>query len=256
MTTLDEARAALRERQGSGARYDAPEAPAVELGWARLGTAYFARLLNDLPDADLAGPSLVPGWTRRHVVADVGYHARALTRLTEWAADGVPRPMYASRAAQREEIASGATLPARALRGLFRHAAVHLDVEWRDLNGPAWDAPLTLPDGRRITARDTAWLRARRIWLRAVDLGTGGSLLDAPREMVDRMLAEAIAAWDDVPVALQPTDRPPAAPPRPGNATVSGRAADLVRWLAGRGAHRLTCDRPLPRPPMPDLTDS
>lgn len=129
MPTLEEARAALRERQGTGARYDAAEAPAETLGWARLGTAFFARLLNDLADADLWAPSLVPGWTRRHVVAQVGYQARALTQLTEWAAGGVPQPMYDSNAARLAEVENGSTLPARALRGLFRHAAVHLDVE-------------------------------------------------------------------------------------------------------------------------------
>ena len=37
-----------------------------------------------------------PGWSRRHVVAHVGYNARALTRLVEWAKTGIETPMYAS----------------------------------------------------------------------------------------------------------------------------------------------------------------
>src|SRR5690606_37166878 len=56
---------------------------------ARRGQAYFSRKLNELRKDELDAPSLVPGWTRRHVVAQVGYNARALTRLTEWAATGV-----------------------------------------------------------------------------------------------------------------------------------------------------------------------
>lgn len=254
MATLEQARATLRERQGEGARYDAPEAPAETLGWARLGTAYFARLLNNLADTDLCQPSLVPGWSRSHVVAQVGYQARALTRLTEWAASGTPQAMYSSEAARLEEVENGSTLPTRALRGLFRHAAVHLDVEWRDLSGTAWDAELRLPDGRRILARDTGWIRAREIWMRAVDLDAGGSFLDMPAALIDRLLDETLAGRNSPPFVLRPTDR--TAPLRSGDGeiVVSGRAADLARWVTGRGARRLLHDRPLPPLATPDPT--
>lgn len=250
MVTLDEARAALRERQGAGARYDAAEAPAEELGWARLGTAYFARLLNDLADDALDTPSLVPGWSRRHVIAQVGYQARALTRLTEWAASGTPQAMYASEAARRQEVEAGANLPTRALRGLFRHAAVHLDVEWRDLAGPDWDRALSLPDGTPVTARETAFMRAREIWLRAVDLDAGGSFLDMPPALVRRLLTEAAAAWDGPALRLLPRGGAPVET-GPAGMTISGRDADLARWLTGRGARRLDHDGPLPPVPTP-----
>ena len=52
-----------------------------ELLQARRGTAFFARKLNELTDAELDGDSLLPGWTRRHVTAHVGYNARAIARL-------------------------------------------------------------------------------------------------------------------------------------------------------------------------------
>ena len=102
----------------------------------RIGLArpIFARVLNHLTREELDGASLVvPGRTRRHVITEVGYQARALTRLTEWTASGVATPMFADPAQRLEEIADGATLPDRALRGLFHHAAVHLDVEWRGM---------------------------------------------------------------------------------------------------------------------------
>ncbi len=255
MSALDAARAALRVRLGGGARYDDPAAPAEMLGWARLGTAYFARLLNNLSDEDLDAPSRVPGWTRRHVVAQVGYQARALTRLTEWAATGVPQPLYASAAARLDEVENGATLPAGALRGLFRHAAVHLDVEWRDLSSSAWGAALTLPNGPPVTARDTGWLRAREIWLRAVDLDSQGSFLDMPSGLVDRLLAEAMAAWTGPSITLRLTDRAGSFATGEGGVTVSGRAADTAAWLVGRGARRLASDRPLPALPTHNLKD-
>ncbi len=79
---------------------------------ARRGTAFFARKLNELTDADLDGDSLLPGWTRRHLTAHIGYNARAIARLVEWAATGVETPMYASPEARDHEINFGATLSA------------------------------------------------------------------------------------------------------------------------------------------------
>ncbi|MDN3722663.1 maleylpyruvate isomerase N-terminal domain-containing protein [Roseibium salinum] len=90
--TLEEARAALKLRQGSGARYDAAGAPARSLDWARRGTAYFARLLNDLSDAELDAPSALPGQSRRHVIARVGYQARLLGEAIAWVREGKEGP--------------------------------------------------------------------------------------------------------------------------------------------------------------------
>lgn len=98
----------------------------------RRGTAFWSRKVNELTDDELDGPSLLPGWSCRHVIAHVGYNARALTRLVQWANTGVETPMYSSPQARNQEIAYGATLPARALRHLNDHASVSLNVEWRD----------------------------------------------------------------------------------------------------------------------------
>ncbi|MFG1300613.1 maleylpyruvate isomerase family mycothiol-dependent enzyme [Xanthobacter sp. V3C-3] len=246
-----EARAALRARQGPGARYDAPLAPACELALARRGTAYFARVLNGLPDEAFAAPSRLPGWTRARVIAHVGYGARALARVVESVRTGADLPMYESEAARAAELDLGASLPPRALRNLFRHAAVHLDVEWRDLSDAGWDGAGRGRNGAPLAVRATPWLRAREVWLHAVDLDGGGSVRDFPPELLDRLLAE-LAAEAGLPLAPVATDRaadPPAAAVSAPGATVSGRAADLVRWLAGRGAGRLSGD--LPAMPLP-----
>jgi maleylpyruvate isomerase len=186
--TLDEARAALRQRQGAGARYDAARAPAVELDWARRGTAYFARVLNGLSDADLDAPSRLDGVSRRHVVAHVGYHARKLSDIVSWARQGKSKPMPDTLLLDVDDVAARATQPARALRNLFDHAAVHLNVEWRDLGDADWDVTVTDSKGRSLTVRDTPWLRARTVWLCAVDLDAGGRLADAPPALIDRLV--------------------------------------------------------------------
>ncbi|MFG6554637.1 maleylpyruvate isomerase N-terminal domain-containing protein [Sulfitobacter sp. 1A16808] len=174
------ARYALRVRQGGGARYDAETAPHDDLLQARRGTAYFARKLNELSDVDLSGPSHLPGWTRAHIVSQTSYHARTLAHLLEAARTGGAQPAPPGSEARASEIALGATLPPRALRSLFRHAEVHLNVEWRDLADQDWNAALHLPDGRVIAARETPMLRASKVWRAAIDLNNGGRVKDIP----------------------------------------------------------------------------
>ncbi|PUB26002.1 maleylpyruvate isomerase [Promicromonospora sp. AC04] len=246
---------------------------------ARRGQAYFSRKLNELRNDRLDAPSLVAGWTRRHVVAHVGLNARALTRLTEWAATGVETPMYASPTQRDEEIEFAATLPARALRNLCAHAAVHLDVEWRDLPEEAWRAPVRTALGRVVPASETVWMRTREVWVHAVDLDNGGSFDDFPPELLDALLADVVGAWrrrlgpDGLPaLVLEPVDRevtyalapdgtapdwtvpdgtvPDGTVPN-GTVTVRGTAADLTRWATGRGSRGLvTSDgAPVPEPP-------
>lgn len=243
--TEDAARAALRERLGTGARYDSAAAPARELAWARHGTAYFARKLNELRDDELDAHTLLPGWTRRHIVARVSYNARALTRLIECARTGsASGEAYASTEQRSAEVDFGATLPSRALRNLFHHTEVHLNVVWRDLSDAEWDADVRTADGRIVRARETAWMRSREVWVHAVDLDNGGSFLDFPPDLLDELLADVVASWsqrsEDADLVLAGTDRPrPVTLGTGAAATITGTTADLVRWLTGRGARRL-----------------
>jgi maleylpyruvate isomerase len=233
---------ALREKLGAGARFDADAAPHTELLLARQGTAYLLRKLQELRDDDLDAPSLLPGWSRRHLVAHIGYNARALARLVQWARTGVETPMYESDDQRRHEIVFGATLPPRALRHLVEHAVVHLNVEWRDLEDAQWDHPVVTAQGREVPVRETAWMRAKEVWVHAVDLGNGGSFHDFPAEMNDRIIDDVFRVWtrrgESVSVRVAKTDRTGAdavrshgAPSDP-DAEVSGRTADLARWLA------------------------
>ncbi|MDQ0472084.1 maleylpyruvate isomerase N-terminal domain-containing protein [Labrys wisconsinensis] len=186
----EQALVALRERQGKGARYDSPAAPARELLWARRGAAYFARRLGELDDEGLDGPSLVPGCGRRLLVSHVGYQARALARIAEAAHEGREKEGLGDPDQPPDDVALGATLPAHALRYLFEHAQAHLSVAWRDLSDAAWDRPVESLSGRSVTPRGTVRERAASIWIHAVDLGNGGSIHDLPPELLAAVEAE------------------------------------------------------------------
>ncbi len=163
--STDADRAALKARQGVGARYDAPEAPSETLLLARRGTAYFARVLNGLTDDELMVAE------RAGAVAETGYHARGLAEALARLRTG--QPPDPPRAAK-----DAASLPARALRGLFQHSAVHLDVEWRDLPGAFWDVRVPY---FAVEAFQTPLLRAEFVWRAAVQIG--GRSRDLPAEL-------------------------------------------------------------------------
>ncbi|MEM1429636.1 MAG: maleylpyruvate isomerase [Pseudomonadota bacterium] len=151
------AREALRARQGQGARYDAPEAPAEDLLRARRATAGFARILNGLTDFEIAASDMTAAGLRRaEIIAAVGYDARRTALALEDLVASADRS--GSIALPSPDLA--ATLPARALRHLFEHSAIHLDTCWRDLPGSFWEARLQMGDGVPQEVRDLPRRRA------------------------------------------------------------------------------------------------
>jgi maleylpyruvate isomerase len=217
---------------------------------ARRGTAFFARKLNELSDAELDGDSLLPGWTRRHITAHIGYNARAIARLIEWAATGVETPMYASPEARDHEIEFGATLTPIALRHLFDHSAVHLNVEWRDLPEDAWNHQVKTAQGRVVPATETVWMRTREVWMHAIDLDNGAAFRDIPVPVLERLLKDITGAWKtrgtDAGLVVTATDRGLTfGDTSSASATVvSGPVAAVVEWAAGRGSTGVTATRP------------
>lgn len=229
------------------ARHDQSTDPALlqDLLTVRHGTAFFGRKLSELRDDELLKPSLLPGWSRAHVIAHVGYNARAIARLMEWANTGVETPMYESPQARNEEIGYGATLPPAALRHLYEHSAIHLNVEWRDTSPPVWSHEVRTAQGRTVPATETVWMRTREVWVHAVDLDNGASFADIPDTVLERLLADITGAWHqrgaDQGLVLKVSGAPTltelgdleAAEPE----IVSGSLADLTAWAAGRPAH-------------------
>ncbi len=149
-------------RSGLGARFDAPEAPASDLLEARRAAASFARVLSTLSDDALFAPSKRAGKSRAFIVAELAYDARRLACALA-ALRGMPGVESTPPA---DAAVHGATLPPRALRHLYAHSTIHLDVEWRDLSGPTWD--VTLQDGRQVRA--TPKDRAEALRVAASDL--------------------------------------------------------------------------------------
>ncbi|GAA4672066.1 maleylpyruvate isomerase family mycothiol-dependent enzyme [Gordonia humi] len=222
---------------------------------ARRGTSYFAQRLAELTDEQLDEPSLLEGWSRKHLVAHVGYNAAALCRLLDWAATGVETPMYGSPEQRAQEIAEGATLTAAALRNLFAHTVARLDEKWRNLPDDAWSEQVRTAQGRTVPVSETAWMRTREVWIHAVDLANGGRFGDFPDVVLDSLLTDIVGMWrgrelggnelgGGIVVEVDGREAIPVRPVSGGSgrstSTVVGPLPSVVRWAAGRGGVGLT----------------
>jgi len=229
----------------------------AQLLLARRATAFFAHELNGLSNVDLDGDSLLPGWSRRHVIAHVAYNARGVVRLVTWARTDVETPMYVSNAARDSDIAAGAELDRDALRTLFDVATIQLDAAWRRLTPETWSHPVRTPSGREIPVSETVWMRNQELWVHTIDLATGAAFDDVPVEVLDRLLTEITTVWatrgDGGDLVLSVTGTHPER--RLGDlhsaqpVVVTGSLAGLVQWATGRGGSGVSSSDGMPADP-------
>ncbi|MDT4892343.1 MAG: maleylpyruvate isomerase, partial [Pseudonocardiales bacterium] len=208
-----------------------------------------------LAGTDPGAPSGLPDWTRAHLLAHLAHNADALINLLTWARTGVPTPMYASPDARAEAIRAGAGASMPELLDALHASAQRLADAIDSLPEPTWAATVTSAQGREITAADVPWLRVREVWIHAVDLDVGTGWDSLPAELASALLRELARTvggkLPDGGAQLVATDSDVVVPLGPGGVvTVSGRVADLLAWLSGRGpASALSADGGVPTLP-------
>ncbi|GAA3671185.1 hypothetical protein GCM10022237_33650 [Nocardioides ginsengisoli] len=186
--------------------------PADARRWSDLGTRLF---LDAVRTTDIDGPSALPDWSRRQLVAHVAANADALGNLVHWAATGEERPMYASPEDRAAGIERGAALPADGLAVWLQASAERLAAATAALTDEQWSHPVTTAQGRQVPATEIPWLRAREVCVHAVDLDAGVGFADLPDDFLAALAADVRAQRGDVP-------------------DVDGPLAEQVAWLTGR----------------------
>jgi maleylpyruvate isomerase len=174
------------------------------------------RLLDDartLSEADLRAASLLPGWTRAHVLAHVARDADAMRNLLIGARSGQARPAYASAQARDAGIEQGAAMGAGDLMADLADSAMALRAVARQLPDEAWQVQVLILDSAPFPAAELLARRLAEVELHHCDLGTAYGPADWPA---------AFAAMDlPEPVRSQREDRlgypqpAPRAEPRP-----------------------------------------
>jgi maleylpyruvate isomerase len=195
--------------------------------WIAEGTALCRTAL-----VDLDGPSLLPGWTRKHVAAHLSLNAEAIGNLVHWARTGEERRMYASPEQRGADIEAGALRPADELLTWFDESAQMLAAAMAALTDEQWQTRVLSAQGKEIPATETPWMRSREVMIHAVDLGTGVTFADLPPDFLEALCADIRAKRGDVP-------------------EVTGPLADVAAYLAGRSYDGVLNADGTPAEPLP-----
>ncbi|MGW2559698.1 maleylpyruvate isomerase family mycothiol-dependent enzyme [Streptomyces sp. NPDC001514] len=229
------------------------------LGWVHEGSALLHKRLDELGDAAAEGASLLPGWSRAHVLTHLARNADALVNLLTWARTGVETPMYPDPASRLDDIEQGARRPAPVVLADVLDADARLLAAVDALPAKAWQATVRSALGRTVPASEVPWMRTREVWVHLVDLGAGDDTDAFPDDLVDALLAEVsatVGAKEDCPaVLLRPTDRDGAAyrlgPDGSVPEVVAAPAAGLCAWLLGRDTQAARAARGTTRAVLP-----
>ena len=187
-------------------RAGVPADVAACLAGAREATGRLLGLVARTPD--LAAPSLLPGWSRAHVVAHLAGNARSHVRMLA----GLEQ--YEGGAEGREAGVEALAADPRAAVRALHDSVEELETAWRRADWTAEVRPLARPPG---PAAALAWARWREVEVHAVDLAAGYRPADWPRPFLDRLLAE-LRGWPELPDVDD----------------VRGPDAEVAAWLIGR----------------------
>ena len=230
--------------------------PDLTLGWWADGECCLAAALGRLDDTDFSGPSLLPGWSRGHVLAHAARNADALVNLLTWARTGVETPMYASPEARDAGIADAARLPAPGLRTVVLAAAARLAAVVQDMPDAHWSTEVRTAQGRTVPASEVPWMRCREAWVHVVDLDAGVTFADVPEDVQVALLGDVFETWER---RGQLPDIVVSAGERHwgrGALAVAGPLSCVTAWVTGRSAGNghdvvsgLSADGPLPALP-------
>ena len=195
--------------------------------------------LENLSDDQCREPSLLPHWSRGHVLTHLARNADALRNLVHWARTGEETRMYPSREARNAAIEEGSGRSADELRADIDQASSALLDDLRSLSDEQW--------ARRISwgyadhesdASEIPLLRRTEVEVHHVDLDLDYTVAHWPEEFVEHLLAETAAEFsmrEGMPgFVLVGNDDEGTWTVGPGGQHISGPPPALLAWLLGR----------------------
>jgi len=132
-----------------------------------------------LSDDQVREPSLLPGWSRGHLLTHIARSGDVLRAAIESARTGVPAAGYASPEARAADIEAGSGRPAAELVADVRDSAAAFRAAVLAMPGEAWATEITL-GGKTGPASQVLIVRLVEIELHHVDLDAGYRPSDWP----------------------------------------------------------------------------
>jgi maleylpyruvate isomerase len=143
-----------------------------------------------IAEPDLRQPSLLPGWTRAHVLAHLARGADAMRTILIGARSGEDRPAYASAEAREADIERTAAQQAKELMADVADSSMALRTIDRQLPDRAWAHPVRILGSAPFPAGQLLTRRLVEVELHHCDLAAGYSPADWPAAFASMELAE------------------------------------------------------------------
>ncbi|HEY2507292.1 MAG TPA: maleylpyruvate isomerase family mycothiol-dependent enzyme [Streptosporangiaceae bacterium] len=229
VTNLDPADAAVAAA-GLSARLD-------------VATNMLLRTAAGLTDDEARAASLLPGWSRGHVLTHIARSADGLRNLLIWARSGVQTPQYPSVQVRNADIEAGSGRSVAELASDLAESADAFSTEAAGLHDTDWLAEVRGIRGAPHPAWFTLARRLTEVEVHHVDLAAGYGPADWPIEFVTEGLQRVAGDFDSAesPAAvLRTADTSEQYRIGLGDAaptlTITGPARELLAWLLGRSA--------------------
>lgn len=210
------------------------------------------RTVDSLASEDWAAPSLLPGWSRAHVVAHLALNAEGFAVALDGLSAGEPVAIYPSQEARNEGIHALAQAPTGEIRERLFAATQQLRDVFGRLTPQQWAGTVNrLPEGPAWPAAELVEARQREVEIHHADLGVGYTHRDWPVEFAVTLLDSATATHEQSPdspaFTLRATDLGRDWSVGATEPVVSGTAGALGWWLVGRGnGEELSCPTGVP----------
>ncbi len=213
--------------------------------------------VDGLDDAALRAPSLLPGWTRAHVLTHIARNADGLVNLVTWARTGEETPMYAGgQAGRAAEIEAGADRHIGDVRLDLSDSAERLLGAFADFPDEGLSREVRFASGGTAFGWELPLIRTREVEIHHVDVDGGYSPAHWSTEFAHRTLDQLAPFFRDerdTPVGrLAASDADRSWEVAADGPALTGPSNALLAWLTGRSSGdglKLDSGDPVPMAP-------
>lgn len=205
-------------------------------------TQRLVRTVDGLGDDAWRRPSLLPGWTRAHLVAHLVLNAEGLAGALEGLTSGAHAPMYLSPAARDDDIEALSLVEVAVVRDRLLSSTHRFADAMAAMDDAAWAGSIErVPGGDTFPAVAVPAMRWREVEIHHADLDAGYGPADWAPVFADA----AVDFMADRQADLEPGFRleltdlgrsREVGQVGEDPVVVRGAAGDVVWWLSGRGA--------------------
>ena len=200
-------------------------------------TRRLVRAVDAMADVQFAEPSLLPDWTRGHVVAHLTLNAEGLAGALEGVREGHEVPMYRSQEDRDGDIEELSVLQPSALRERFLASTTAIGHAVAELPDELYGVRIERTPGseRSFTAGRVGGMRLREVEIHHADLGLDYTFSDWTDEFAVLLLDSRATAHEGPSFTAHAADL--------GRSwtfgdvsgpTVTGPGATLAWWTTGR----------------------